>query len=108
MRLANFYTNVWRPACERAGFGDDHPRIHDTRHTHASWLISDGMSLEQVQDQLGHESILTTRNVYGHLLPALGVAVGRSASAAMERVLESADAVQLGCGPAVIEAADQS
>ena len=108
VRLANFYTNVWRPACERAGFGDDHPRIHDTRHTHASWLISDGMSLEQVQDQLGHESILTTRNVYGHLLPALGVAVGRSASAAMKRVLKSADAVQLGSGPAVIEAADQS
>lgn len=83
---ANFYNNVWRPACERAGF-DPSPRIHDTRHSHASWLISDGKSLESVQDQLGHESILTTRKVYGHLLPALGVAVGRSASAAMEQVL---------------------
>lgn len=83
---SNFYNNVWRPACERAGF-DPSPRIHDARHSHASWLISDGMSLEAVQDQLGHESILTTRKVYGHLLPALGVAVGKSASAAMERVL---------------------
>ena len=83
---ANFYTNVWRPACARAGF-DPSPRIHDARHSHASWLISDGKSLEAVQDQLGHESILTTRKVYGHLLPALGVAVGRSASAAMEQVL---------------------
>ena len=83
---ANFYNNVWRPACKRAKF-DPAPRIHDARHTHASWLISDGKSLESVQDQLGHESILTTRKVYGHLLPALGVAVGRSASAAMEQVL---------------------
>lgn len=95
VRHANFFNNVWRPTCERAGF-DPHPRIHDARHSHASWLISDGKSLEQVQDQLGHESILTTRKVYGHLLPALGVEVGRSASAAMERVL--AHQVEIGAG----------
>jgi len=79
---ANFYNNVWRPSCERAGL-DPNPRIHDARHSHASWLISDGQSLEAVQDQLGHESIETTRKVYAHLLPAVGVAVGQSASAAL-------------------------
>lgn len=91
---ANFYNNIWQPTCRRAGLatggkGDpwDGPRIHDARHTHASWLISDGIQLEAVQDQLGHESILTTRKIYGHLLPALGVAVGRSASAAMQQAL---------------------
>lgn len=83
---SNFRNNVWGPACLAAGI-DPTPRIHDTRHTHASWLISDGIQLEAIQDQLGHESILTTRKVYGHLLPALGVAVGKSASAAMERAL---------------------
>lgn len=83
---ANFYNNVWTKACARAGL-DPAPRIHDARHSHASWLISDGIQLEAVQDQLGHESILTTRKIYGHLLPALGVAVGKSASAAMERAL---------------------
>lgn len=107
---ANFYTNVWRPACKRAGF-DPRPRIHDARHTHASWLISDGIQLEAVQDQLGHESILTTRKVYGHLLPALGVAVGRSASAALERAL--ADRVELPAAAAALalvasEAGDRS
>lgn len=86
---ANFYNNIWRPACDRAGINPA-PRIHDTRHTFASWLVSDGIQLEAVQDEMGHESILTTRGVYGHLLPALGVAVGRSASAAMERVLAGA------------------
>lgn len=95
---ANFYNNVWQPTCRAAGLATplpksgarppwDGPRIHDARHTHASWLISDGIQLEAVQDQLGHESILTTRKIYGHLLPALGVAVGKSASAAMERAL---------------------
>lgn len=86
VRHNNFFNRVWRPACERAGF-DPAPRIHDLRHSHASWLISDGIPLEAVQDQLGHESILTTRKVYGHLLPALGVALGRSASEALARAL---------------------
>lgn len=85
---ANFYNNVWRPACARAGL-DPAPRLHDTRHSHASWLLSDGQDISAVQDQLGHESIETTRKVYAHLMPAVGVAVGRAASAAMQRVFEA-------------------
>lgn len=86
VRHSNFYNRVWVPACDDAGL-DPRPRIHDTRHTFASYLISDGIGLEAVQDQLGHESYDTTRKLYAHLLPAVGVAAGRSASAAMERVL---------------------
>lgn len=88
VRHNNFFNRVWKPACAAAGYpDDDRPRIHDLRHSHASWLISDGIPLEAVQDQLGHESILTTRKVYGHLLPALGVALGRSASESLARAL---------------------
>ena len=97
---ANFYTNIWAKACAASGL-DPAPRIHDCRHSHASWLISDGMSLESVQDQLGHESIETTRRVYGGLLPAVGVAVGRSASAAMALVLEASRPLELPQGPDV-------
>lgn len=86
VRHANFYNRIWVPSCERAGL-DPRPSPHDCRHTFASWLISDGIGLEAVQDQLGHESYETTRKVYAKLLPAVGVAAGRSASAAMERVL---------------------
>lgn len=92
VRHSNYYGRVWIPACEGAGF-DPRPRIHDLRHTHASWLISDGIGLEAIQAQLGHESIETTRKVYAHLLPAVGVAVGRSASAALERALSNGSAV---------------
>ena len=95
VRHANFYNRIWKPAAEASGLNPQ-PTIHACRHTHASWLISDGQSLEAVQDQLGHESIETTRKVYAQLLPAVGAAVGRSASAAMEDVL--AQRVQLG-GP---------
>lgn len=86
VRHSNFYNRIWVPACQRAGL-DPRPSPHDCRHSHASWLISDGIGLEAVQDQLGHESYETTRKVYAHLLPAVGVAAGRAASAAMERVL---------------------
>lgn len=85
VRHNNFYNRVWLPAIQRAGL--EGTRIHDLRHTHASWLISDGASLEAVQDQLGHESIITTRKTYGHLQPAVGVEVGRIASRALVKSL---------------------
>lgn len=45
------------------------PRIHDLRHTHASWLIAAGAPLPDVQARRGHENITTTVDTYGHLLP---------------------------------------
>lgn len=85
IRHANFYNRVWLPACKRAGL-DPRPKIHDCRHTFASFLISEGQPLEAVGAQLGHEHGQTTQR-YAKLMPAVGVAAGRSASAAMERVL---------------------
>ena len=43
------------------------PRIHDLRHTCASWLIQAGVSMPVVQQHLGHESISTTVGLYTHL-----------------------------------------
>lgn len=45
------------------------PRVHDLRHSHASWLIADGAPLTYVQHRLGHENVATTSDIYGHLLP---------------------------------------
>lgn len=45
------------------------PRIHDLRHSHASWMIAAGRPLPYIQARLGHEKITTTVDVYGHLLP---------------------------------------
>ncbi|MGW2951615.1 tyrosine-type recombinase/integrase [Streptomyces eurythermus] len=44
------------------------PTVHDLRHSHVAALLSDGHSLTYVQRRLGHESIKTTSDRYGHLL----------------------------------------
>lgn len=51
---------------QRAGL--PHYRWHDLRHTCASWLISKGVPIKVVQELLGHKSIQTTLDTYGHLL----------------------------------------
>lgn len=63
-----FRDRVWVPSVKRSGILQD-PNPHDLRHTGASWLIADGAPLPFIQARLGHESIQTTINVYGHLLP---------------------------------------
>lgn len=45
------------------------PRIHDLRHSHASALIGAGVPLPVIQARLGHESIQTTIDIYGHIMP---------------------------------------
>ncbi|MFJ2206040.1 tyrosine-type recombinase/integrase [Streptomyces microflavus] len=45
------------------------PTPHDLRHSHAAALLSAGHNLTYVQRRLGHESIKTTSDRYGHLLP---------------------------------------
>lgn len=65
----SYRNNVWYPAVARARKGglEKKPRIHDMRHTCASLMINGGASLMAVQRHLGHESISTTVNLYGHL-----------------------------------------
>jgi integrase len=43
-------------------------RLHDLRHTFASWLISEGVTLAELRDLLGHSSIKQTER-YAHLAP---------------------------------------
>ena len=55
-----------KTACERTGIKDF--RIHDLRHTAASWLVTAGVPLLEVSQLLGHKSINQTQR-YAHLTP---------------------------------------
>lgn len=91
VKQSTFWTRVWQPAvCTFAGdevtYDRDkagrkvlrvvrqgpgkHPRIHDLRHTFASWAIQSRVPLPVIQRQLGHEKITTTIDTYGHLARA--------------------------------------
>lgn len=63
----NFLNRYFRPAAKRAEGVPSGMRIHDLRHTHAAWLLSDGVPALIVAQRLGHSSTHTTTNVYGHI-----------------------------------------
>ncbi len=58
-------------------------RFHDLRHTHASLLLAAGVPISVVQARMGHTSISTTVDVYGHVLPGSDAEAGMT----LERVL---------------------
>jgi integrase len=53
----------WR----RAGL--DPVRLHDCRHTYASFLIAAGVNAKAITTYMGHSSITITFDRYGHLMP---------------------------------------
>jgi integrase len=64
----NFSSRYFKPAVKAAGTRvPGRLRIHDLRHTHAAWLLSDGVPTWVVQRRLGHSTSATTENIYGHL-----------------------------------------
>ena len=44
-------------------------RVHDLRHSHASFLVDQGVTPLLIQERLGHEKIETTLSMYSHLYP---------------------------------------
>lgn len=58
----------------RAGL--KHIRWHDLRHTYAALMIAMGENIKYIQCSMGHASITTTLDKYGHLLPQASAGVG--------------------------------
>ncbi len=83
-RRNRWHETVWQPALRAANQHNatprplgKTPRVHDMRHTCASWMIRAGLPLPVIQRHLGHESITTTVDRYGHMEPAhLAMAAG--------------------------------
>ena len=82
IRSGAIFNRAWEPALKASGYikstqakdgkpgvVGNMPRIHDCRHTHASWLVGAGMEIFQLSRRLGHESVTTTMDRYSHLLP---------------------------------------
>jgi len=68
LRLSNWRHAIFLPACARARISPRF-RIHDLRHTAASLMIQAGYPPKMLQEIMGHASITTTLDLYGHLYP---------------------------------------
>jgi integrase len=66
----NFRSRIWTPAVGAAGLAP--LRIHDLRHTTASFAIAAGADVKTLQAMLGHASAVMTLDRYGHLMPGRG------------------------------------
>lgn len=51
----------------RAGIISKPITFHGLRHTHASYLISNGVSVQYVSKRLGHKNTVVTQTTYAHL-----------------------------------------
>jgi integrase len=58
---------IYNRILKKAGL--HHIRVHNTRHTFSSLLLTDGVTPVYVKEQLGHSSIQMTVDIYGHLIP---------------------------------------
>jgi len=65
---ANFRQRYFVPAVTAAQLAP--LRIHDLRHTSVALAIAAGAHPAEIQAQLGHTSIKTTLDEYGHILPS--------------------------------------
>jgi integrase len=61
----NYLTTAFPAFMERNGFR--RLRFHDLRHSCASLLLANGVSLKQIQEWLGHSDFAITANIYAHL-----------------------------------------
>ncbi|MEV4836319.1 site-specific integrase [Nonomuraea sp. NPDC049486] len=68
IRRDYFNADVLKPAILAAEVPAD-MTFHDLRHTFASTALAEGVPVSEVSRWLGHESITTTVDLYGHLVP---------------------------------------
>jgi integrase len=62
--LPNTLTHAFTKIAHKAGLN---VRLHDMRHTHVSMLIKQGVYDKAIADRVGHSTISTTMDIYGHL-----------------------------------------
>ncbi len=83
----SFRRRFWKPAVlESVG---EPMRLHDLRHTHVALLIKEGVHPAIIASRLGHTSVKTVLDVYGHLYEGLD----RDAADALAAPWDASDVV---------------
>ncbi|SDL87003.1 site-specific integrase [Halarsenatibacter silvermanii] len=61
----DYLTQKFKSICRDLNMGEY--KLHDLRHTHATWLLEAGINPKVVQERLGHARVETTLNIYSHV-----------------------------------------
>ncbi len=64
-------------------------RFHDLRHSCASLMLANDISMKEIQEWLGHSNISTTANIYAHV----DSESKRESAKIIDKVLSSEEAV---------------
>ena len=83
--LPNSITHVWVKLVN--GLGLRGVRLHDARHTHASFMLAQGIHPKVVQERLGHSNIGVTLDTYSHVVPGMGKAAALSFADALGSIV---------------------
>ena len=75
----NTVTVFFNEAVKKAGIYERGLSFHALRHTHATFLLENGVSIKVIQDRLGHSSAVTTLDYYSHVSPKMDEEAARIA-----------------------------
>ena len=73
--LPNTVTRAWIKLVRRNGLAG--VRLHDSRHSHASLMLKQGIHPLIVSQRLGHSGIQVTLDCYSHLTPNIQEAAAK-------------------------------
>ncbi len=90
---AHVYTR-FKKLAKQSGLPDG-MRIHDLRHTMATYWLANGIPVKVVSERLGHANISITLQIYGHVLPGMQA----DAAAKMDAVWLDSDDERAADGP---------
>lgn len=66
----SFSAHMYKDILRNAGISTK-VRIHDLRHTHATWLLEAGTNVKVVSERLGHSTCRVTLDTYAHVMPTM-------------------------------------
>ena len=67
---SSFSAHMYKDILHSAGLPND-VRIHDLRHTHATWLLEAGVNVKAVSERLGHSNCRITLDTYAHCMKTM-------------------------------------
>lgn len=89
---AGYYKRIFSSTANRElsnickNLGLPHITMHALRHTHASVLLANGVSINAISERLGHANVSITQEVYAHVLDELRVKDDQKIMAVMMEV----------------------